>query len=52
MFSEKLIEEIERDCLIEAIGLEVNEETVSVIMEAVDHPETLHKLTSWEELGL
>jgi hypothetical protein len=52
MFSEKLIEEIERECLIEDLSHEVNEETVSIIMEAVDHPETLHKLTSWEELGL
>ena len=32
--------------------LKVNNETVSVIMEAIDHPETLHKLTSWEELGI
>ena len=49
---DKLIEEIERDIFMEDISLEVNKETVDVIMEAVDHPETLHKLTSWEELGI
>lgn len=29
-----------------------NEETVNTIVEAVEHPETLHKLQSWDELGL
>ena len=29
-----------------------NEETVQVIQEAVEHPETLHELKSWEDLDL
>ena len=46
------IREIARDCLIEDLSKVLNDETVDVIMEAVDYPETLHKLNSWEELGI
>lgn len=46
------IKEIARDCLVEDLSKTLDKETVDVIMEAVDHPETLHRLTSWEELGI
>lgn len=46
------INELERDFLIEDLSKSVNKETVNIIMEAVDHPETLYKLNSWEELGI
>lgn len=49
---DKLIEEIERDIFVEDLSARYNKETVDIIMEAVEHPETLHKLTSWEDLGL
>jgi hypothetical protein len=49
---DKYIEEIERDIFLEDLSHECDKETVAVIMEAFDHPETLHKLTSWEELGI
>lgn len=52
MIDNNCIREIARDCLIEDLSKVVNKETVDVIMEAVDHPETLHKLTSWEDLGI
>jgi hypothetical protein len=48
----KFVEEIERDCFVEDLSNQFNQETVEVIMEALEHPDTLHKLTSWEELGL
>ena len=49
---DNFIEEIERDCFLEDINNKFNKETVEAIIEAVEHPETLHKLSSWEELGL
>ena len=48
----KFVEELARDCFVEDLNREVNAETVDIIMEAIDHPETLHKLTSWEELEI
>ena len=49
---DNFVEEIARDCFLEDLKNAYNEETVNVIMEAAEHPETLHKLTSWEELGI
>jgi hypothetical protein len=49
---DKYVEEIARDCFLEDLSKTVNEETANVIIEAVDHPETLYKLNSWEELGI
>ena len=49
---DKFVEELARDCFVEDLSHEVNNETVEIVMEAIDHPETLHKLTSWEELGI
>ena len=49
---EHYVEELARDCFVEDLSKQFNKETVDVIMEAVEHPETLHKLTSWEELGI
>jgi len=49
---DKFVEEITRDCFLEDINRRYNKETVDTIIEAVEHPDTLHKLTSWEELGL
>jgi hypothetical protein len=45
-------EELERVTYLESLTKEYNEETVKAIEEAIEHPETLHKLKSWEELGL
>ena len=49
---DKFIEEIERDCFLEDLSNRYNEETANVIIEGLEHPETLNKLSSWEELGL
>lgn len=46
------VEELARDCFLEDLHKAVNDETVETIMEAFDHPEILHKLNSWEELGI
>lgn len=48
----KFVEELEKDCFLEDINNRYNKDTVDAILEAVEHPETLHKLNSWEELGL
>lgn len=52
MSKNKFIEEIERDCFVEDLDGKFNKETVDTIVEAVEHPETLHKLTSWKDLDL
>lgn len=49
---DKFIEEIERDCFVEDLSAQFNQETVDIIMEALEQPESLHKLNSWEDLGL
>lgn len=49
---ERCIEEIEKDCFLEDLSNRYNKETVDAVMEAIEHPETLHKLTSWKDLGL
>lgn len=40
----------DRKTILESIGLD--EETISCILESEDHPETLHELKDWSELGL
>lgn len=46
------VEELERDCFLEDLNNRYSKETVDIIIEALEKPETLHKLTSWEELDL
>lgn len=48
----KIQEELEKVSYLEALSSEYNEDTVKAIEEAIEHPETLHVLKSWEELGL
>ena len=45
-------EELKKVCFLEELHSTYNEETVTAIVEAVEHPEKLNKLKSWEDLGL
>lgn len=45
-------ENLERQSLIEDLQSRFNSDTVSAIMEAIEDPASLHRLNSWEELGL
>ena len=45
-------ENLERESLIEDLQRRFNSETISAIMEAIEDPASLHRLSSWKELGL
>ena len=45
-------EELKKVCFLEELNSTYNKETVKAIVEAVEHPEKLKKLNTWEDLGI